>query len=208
MNLIVQKEIFENFDRPIFGIVKITGLDNHGSSLEIDSMLRNIEAQTRKDFSQFESHGHHPNLVTWRKAYKKFGSDPHQYRCSVESLARRVLKGESIPHINKLVDLYNYISLKYVVPVGGEDIDKIHGDLQLVLANGSESFVRLNGTENESPLEGEVVYKDDEGIICRRWNWREADKTKLTEDTRNAIIVIDAIYPIDKTIIEIAINFV
>lgn len=204
MNLIIQKEIFENFDRPIIGVIKVRGLDNHGNSQEINNLLRNIEVQTREDFSKFESHGQHPNIIAWRQAYKKFGADPHQYRCSAESLVRRLLKGETIPNINKLVDIYNYISVKYVVPVGGEDTDAIIGDLQLSLSNGTEEFIRLNGTENDPPLLGEVVYKDEKGVICRRWNWREADRTKLTENTKNTIIVIDALYPMDKSIIETA----
>lgn len=204
MNLIIQKEIFENFDKPIIGVIKVKGLDNHGNSQEINNLLRNIEVKTREDFAKFESHGQHPNIIAWRQAYKKFGADPHQYRCSTESLVRRLLKGETIPNINKLVDIYNYISVKYVVPVGGEDADTIIGDLQLSLSNGTEEFIRLNGIENDPPLLGEVVYKDEKGVICRRWNWREADRTKLTEDTENTIIVIDALYPMDKAIIETA----
>ena len=119
---------------------------------------------------------------------------------------RRVIKGDAIPHINKLVDLYNYISLKYVIPVGGEDMDAIRDNLQLAFANGTEQFVRLNGTENEPPDKGEVVYKDDEGVICRRWNWREADRTKLTERTKEAIIVIDALAPVSRAVVDRAMN--
>jgi DNA/RNA-binding domain of Phe-tRNA-synthetase-like protein len=81
-------------------------------------------------------------------------------------------------------------------------LDKIKGNLTLDFAKGDELFVRLGGTENEPPLPGEVVYKDDEGITCRRWNWREAERTKLTEDTKNAIIVIEGLPPISKEIIE------
>ncbi|MFA6254349.1 MAG: phenylalanine--tRNA ligase beta subunit-related protein [Candidatus Paceibacterota bacterium] len=206
MKLIIQKEILDNFDQPIIGVVKVCGTDNHGEAEEISRLLRDVEKQTRIDFQKLESHGHHPNLIAWRKAYKKFGSDPHQYRCSAESLVRRVLKGESVPHINKLVDIYNYISVKYVVPVGGEDTDTLVGNLQLALASGTEFFVRLNGTENDPPVPGEVVYKDDEGVICRRWNWREAERTKLTEETKNAIIAIDALFPLDRTMVESATN--
>jgi len=206
MSLIIQKEIFENFDKPIIGIIKVKGLNNHGISNEINDLLRDIEIQTRENFSKFESCGQHSNILAWRQAYKKFGSDPHKYRCSIESLVRRILKGDSIPNINKLVDIYNYISVKYVVPVGGEDSDLIIGELKLSIADGDEQFIRLNGTENDPPLSGEVIYKDEKGVICRRWNWSEADRTKLTEDTNNAIIVIEGLSPMDKTIIENATN--
>jgi len=163
MSLIIQKEIFENFDKPIIGIIKVKGLNNHGISNEINDLLRDIEIQTRENFSKFESCGQHSNILAWRQAYKKFGSDPHKYRCSIESLVRRILKGDSIPNINKLVDIYNYISVKYVVPVGGEDSDLIIGELKLSIADGDEQFIRLNGTENDPPLSGEVIYKDEKG---------------------------------------------
>lgn len=206
MNLTIQKEIFEKFDAPVIGVIIAEGVDNHGSKEEIDMLLRKVEGETREEFSKFASHGVHPNIAAWRKAYKRFGSDPHQYRSSVESLVRRVLKGDSIPHINMLVDLYNYISLKYIIPVGGEDTDMIRGSLQLAFADGTEPFIRLNGTENEPPSAGEVAYKDDEGAVCRRWNWREAERTKLTEDTKNAIIILDAVAPVDYTCVERAMN--
>ena len=202
MSLHIEPDIFTTFDNPVIGVIIVRGLTNKGSDPEIGNLLRSVEEGTRNEFSKFESHGQHPNIIAWRQAYKKFGSDPHQYRCSAESLVRRVLKGDTLPHINKLVDLYNYISLKYVIPVGGEDMDAIKGDFQLAFANGTEQFIRLNGTENEPPTKGEVVYKDDIGVICRRWNWREADRTKLTEDTKNAIIVIDALAPVDRTTVE------
>jgi len=89
-----------------------------------------------------------------------------------------VLKGESLPRINALVDTYNAISLKYVIPVGGEDLDQLSGDLRLVRAE-----------------DGEVVWRDDVGVTCRRWNWRQEPRTRLTEDTTNAFFVFDQLPP-------------
>lgn len=204
MKFIIKKEIFDKFTDFIVGIILANGLDNRGELKEINDLLRNAENKAINEFSKFESPSQHPNILPWRQAYKKFGSDPHDYHCSSEALVRQVLKGKKIRHINKLVDLYNYISLKYVLPVGGEDLDKIKGDLVLDFAKGDELFVRLGGTENEPPLPGEVVYKDEEGVICRRWNWREAERTKLGEETKKAIIGIEGLPPISKEIIEAA----
>lgn len=206
MRLFIPKEVFDIFDAPIIGVIIAKNLDNHGESAEVDHLLRNTELETRIQFARLEICGQHPNITAWRQAYKKFGSDSRQYRCSAESLVRRVLKDESVPHINKLVDLCNYISLKYVIPVGGEDMDAIRGELRLAFSDGTEPFVRLNGTENEPPNKGEMVYKDDEGVVCRRWNWREADRTKLTENTQNAVIVLDALAPTNRAAVEQAAN--
>jgi DNA/RNA-binding domain of Phe-tRNA-synthetase-like protein len=51
-----------------------------------------------------------------------------------------------------------------------------------------------------------VIYKDDIGAICRRWNWKEADRTKLTEETRNAFLVIEALPPVPREAVEAAIQ--
>lgn len=202
MEFKIQKEIFETFPDFIAGVVLMKNGDNRGEAPEIEELLREVEKKQIKSFTELETYSQHPQLAAWRLAYRKFGSDPHQYRCSAEALIRRVLKGEQVRHINKLVDLYNYISLKYVLPVGGEDIDEIKGDLVLGFSTGNEPFIRLGGTENEPPQPGEVVYKDNKGVACRRWNWREGDRTKLTEQTKNAIIVVEALSPATKETIE------
>ncbi|GKU25113.1 hypothetical protein CFB3_33180 [Clostridium folliculivorans] len=99
--------------------------------------------------------------------------------------------GNHLGTINPLVDIYNGISLRYALPCGGEDIDTFVGDIRLTKAVGDEDFITLGTDKSESPYEGEIIYKDDEGAICRCWNWRESVRTMLTEDTRNAFLCIE-----------------
>ena len=106
---------------------------------------------------------------------------------------KRVDKGNSIGTINPLVDIYNSISLKYALPCGGEDIDTFAGDLRLTKAEGEESFITLGSEKSSPPYEGEIIYKDDEGAVCRCWNWREAVRTMLTEKTKNAFLCIESV---------------
>lgn len=91
------------------------------------------------------------------------------------------------------MDIYNSISLKYALPCGGEDIDKFVGDMRLTKADGNESFITLGTDKNEPPYEGEIIYKDSEGAICRCWNWRESVRTMLTENTKNAFLCIELV---------------
>ena len=123
----------------------------------------------------------------------KFGAKS-EYRSSVENLYRLVLKGNELRNINPLVDIYNYISLKYMLPVGGEDIDSLSGDLKLTVAGENEiSGLLLGELELRDIPAGEVLYKDDKGMVCRRWNWKEAERTKLTDDTKRAVLVIEGL---------------
>ncbi|MDC0764789.1 phenylalanine--tRNA ligase beta subunit-related protein [Brevibacillus sp. AG] len=83
--------------------------------------------------------------------------------------------------------------MRYGLPCGGEDIDTFVGDIRLTQANGNEPFLPLGQDENAPPYEGEIVYKDDDGAICRCWNWREAQRTMLTENTKNAFLCMELI---------------
>ncbi|EKD78322.1 MAG: hypothetical protein ACD_41C00368G0006 [uncultured bacterium] len=191
----VDSTIFTVWPEAALGLVYATNINNRADTSAFATEARGIEVAVRERFPTAEAVGQHPNIQAWRKAYRAFGCDPHKYRCSSEAIVRQVLKGNTVWGINPLVDCYNYISLKYTVPVGGEDCAKIVGNVVLKRASGTEPFVRLGGSENEPPEVGEVIYADDAGVLCRRWNWREADRTKLTTDTTIAILVIEAIPP-------------
>ncbi len=102
---------------------------------------------------------------------------------------KRVKSGKSIGTINPLVDIYNAMSLKYALPHGGEDIDTFVGDVRLTKAVGDEDFVTLGSDKSAPPFEGEIIYKDNAGAICRCWNWRESVRTMLTEETTNAFFM-------------------
>ena len=114
-------------------------------------------------------------------------------RSSIEALLKRVDNGNHIGTINPLVDIYNSISLRYALPCGGEDIDTFVGDIRLTQADGGEDFITLGSDESAPPYEGEVIYKDDAGAICRCWNWRESVRTMLTENTINAFLCIELV---------------
>ena len=205
MKFRIADEIFRDFDQPFIGVIVTRGVDNHGNNSEIAELLRKSEADLKKQFEGVEV-SEHPHIVPWRAAYQQFGAKPREFRCSAEALSRIVLRGNEIRNINKLVDVYNYISIKYILPVGGEDLDKMQGDLVLAYATGEEPYSALGQEENDPPQKGEVVYKDDVGILCRRWNWREGDRTKLTENTTNAVLVVESLAPIPQDVTEKATN--
>ncbi|MEU6819691.1 phenylalanine--tRNA ligase beta subunit-related protein [Streptomyces atriruber] len=138
-----------------------------------------------------------PHMAAWRAAYTAFGAKPSRTRNSAEALARRALADGGLPRINALVDLYNAISVAHLIPVGGEDLDLIKGGMRLVRATGEEDFVTAAAGERtvEHPDAGEVVWCDDEGVTCRRWNWRQGPRTRLTEESVNAIFLLEGMGP-------------
>ncbi|RMI47934.1 cytoplasmic protein [Actinomadura harenae] len=140
-----------------------------------------------------------PHVGAWHEAYTAFGAKPKRTRPSVDALLRRA---DSLPAINQVVDAYNAVSVEYALPIGGEDLDTYEGPARLVRARGDEPFdVIANGEPAvEHPSEGEVIWRDDKGVTCRRWNWRQCVRTRITENTKNALFLFERLepYPIDR----------
>lgn len=195
MKFKIDTKIFEKFPGLNIGIVIARNIDNHGSSDEIMHLIREKEKEIRENYNP-ETLSQHPQIESWRRAYSSFGAKPKKYKSSVESLYRMILRGIDLRHINKIVDIYNYISIKRMIPAGGDDIAKVEGDIILRFARGEEPFTALNSEEIENPKEGEVVYADRREVLCRRWNWRECDKTKMTEETKEVALVIEGLPPL------------
>ena len=189
---IIEDDFWELFPNAKIGIITYNGIDN---TIKDENQYKDMISQGEK-----EALNHLPNeefssnevIKVWRDAFKKFKTKKGA-RSSIEALLKRVSTGKGLGTINPLVDIYNSISLKYAMPCGGEDIDKFIGDIRLTKATGDESFITLGSDKSEPPYEGEIVYKDDEGAICRCWNWRESVRTMLTEDTKNAFLCIELV---------------
>jgi DNA/RNA-binding domain of Phe-tRNA-synthetase-like protein len=134
----------------------------------------------------------HPHIASWRELYRSFGTKAGDYRPSAEALVRRCIKEEKLPRINNAVDLYNIVSVKHVIPMGGFNLEHIKGDIYLRYSDGGETFIPLGPGKPEETYKGEVVYADDKRILTRRWNYRDADATKITEETRELVMFLDA----------------
>jgi len=134
-----------------------------------------------------------PEVADWRAAYRAFGAKPQRTRPSVEALLRRLDAG--LPRVDRLTDAYNAVSIANLVPVGGEDLDQYKGPARLVRAVGGEDFGTTAHGEPavEHPRPGEVIWRDDAGVTCRQWNWRQCTRTRITPATANAIFIIDGL---------------
>ncbi|WP_370410169.1 B3/4 domain-containing protein [Streptomyces fradiae] len=138
-----------------------------------------------------------PHVAAWRAAYTAFGAKPSRTRNSAEALAKRALADGGLPRINRLVDAYNAISVAHLIPVGGEDLNRIQGGMRLIRATGEEEFVTVSGGEQtvEHPETGEVVWCDEAGVTCRRWNWRQGPRTRIDDDTTDALFLLESLAP-------------
>jgi DNA/RNA-binding domain of Phe-tRNA-synthetase-like protein len=184
--------------RPDYRAVLLTadGLRGGAGHAASERILRDAE-ETARRLLDGRSPEQLPHPAAWRDAYRAFGAKPQRTRPSVEALLRR-LEPDGLPRIDRITDVYNAVSVAHLLPIGGEDRAAYVGSPRLVRAGGSEPFDTTAGGEPvvEHPEAGEVVWCDDDGVTCRRWNWRQGTRTRITTDTRSAVFILDALDPL------------
>ncbi len=194
MKLIVDQQFWDVFQNAQIAVLTVKGIDNHSKESEaayFTDLLREACKEAEKHIKE-EPFTQNPVIKEWREAFTQFKTKKGA-RSSIEALLKRVSQGREFYPINPLVDLYNSISLRYGLPCGGEDLAKIEGDLHLGKARGGESFFPLGAEEDAPALPEEIIYYDQAGAVCRNFNWREAQRTMLTEETKEAVLIIEAV---------------
>jgi DNA/RNA-binding domain of Phe-tRNA-synthetase-like protein len=201
-------EIIDDFPDYRLGVIIAAGMTirpsrPNGLDALIDEVERNIrEVYANTPLPEISA------LRDWRDAYRAFGIKKTSYRCSVERLVKNALAGRPLPSINAFVDAYNAVSLKYVVPAGADDLDRVFGDVAFRYARPGDSFVRLgdeSGME-DPPKDGEVVYADGEKVLCRRWNWSQDARSPVTTRSTRAVVTVQALgsVPLESAVDDLA----
>ncbi|MCW2607953.1 MAG: hypothetical protein JWO60_2646 [Frankiales bacterium] len=188
-------------------LLAVEGLEPGPSDKHSEQLLQQAEASAGRALAA-QPVEELPHVAAWREAYRAFGAKPQRTRNSVEALLRRVATpdGSGLPRVNRLTDVYNAVSVLHQLPLGGEDLDRYAGPPRLLRATGREPFDTTAGGEAvvEHPEVGEVVWCDDAGVTCRRWNWRQARRTQLTDGTTAALFILDALAPLTDTALRAA----
>ncbi|RKT10768.1 DNA/RNA-binding domain of Phe-tRNA-synthetase-like protein [Paraburkholderia sp. RAU2J] len=154
------------------------------------ALVRACQALTANDSGWKETH-----LSSWAELFRRFGAKPQRTPCSADALRKRAMRDGSVPGVNPVVDLYNAVSIEYAVPVGGENFAAYIGMPRLVIANGTEHFdtVKDGAPVHEMVDAGEVVWRDDHGATCRRWNWRQGTRTRLDSDAKQMWFILESL---------------
>jgi len=188
----VHPAVWERHPDYVALLMVVTNLEPGPPSVHSESLLGQVETEARvlltdKDVQELAEVQH------WREAYRAMGLKPRDARSSVESLLRRAAAG--LPRIDRLTDIYNAMSVRHLTPIGGEDLRGYVGAPRLVVAIGDETFDTVANGEpvTHTATPGEVIWRDDIGVTCRRWNWRQCVRTRLTEQTTEALFIIDAL---------------
>lgn len=142
------------------------------------------------DFPWAEAH-----LSAWAEAFRVFGAKPKRTPCSAEALRKRVQKEGVLASIDPIVDIYNAVSIRYAIPVGGENSARYQGNPRLTFAAGDEPFDTMKEGKPaiEFPDAGEVIWRDALGVTCRRWNWRQGVRTRLDGSAQRMWFILESL---------------
>jgi DNA/RNA-binding domain of Phe-tRNA-synthetase-like protein len=200
----IDSDLLQMFPGYRLGVLVYSGLDNAGSHVELSQLVRSAEESARH--SVIGNVAENPVVAAWRDAYKRFGAKPSEHRSSIEALLRRVLKPDSIPTINPLVDIGTAVSLMNLVPTGVHPIRHESTEIQLRLARSGDHFLPVAEQEPELVTPGEVVLADQLEVLTRRWTWRQSANTRMAPSTTRAFFNVDALGVTSDTDLEAAMS--
>ena len=186
----VDKKIANVQDGIYTGVVVAYGLNNQNSCTHTTTLLKSVVEETAgkiegQNIKSFEA------LNIYRDAMKSLGVNSSKFPCSIEAILTRISKKSEFPSISPVVDLGNYISVKYNVPVGVHDIDSFDEDLSVRLATLDDCKEESNQYDSDKIVEGEPVYAVGRSVRTRRWLWRQMPAGRVTETSTNFIFPID-----------------
>jgi DNA/RNA-binding domain of Phe-tRNA-synthetase-like protein len=180
----------------------IEGLHVHKRDSELEKFKVEVMRQVRDDYS-LDSVKDQPTFRAYRDFFWSIKIDPTKIRPAAEALIRRILAGKTLPCINTLVDAYNLASIKSRIALATFDADKLEGDLLMRFAEEGEQFY---GIGMEKPLilkGGEIVVSDSDELVAV-YPYRDADNTKVTDKTKNIVVVVCGVPGIPKSDLEVA----
>lgn len=206
-HFIVDESFWNLFPDAKIGVVLLKDYQKLDESpAELQSLLEESN-ELAKSFVVEEPFAENPVIQVYRQAFQKFKTKKGA-RSSIEALLKRAKSGKPVGTILPLVDIYNAASLRFALPCGAEDLDSFQGDLKLTITEGGDDFYLIGSDENNPTLPGELCYKDDAGAVCRCLNWRDGQRTMITEDTQNAFLVIELLDPSREEALEAALQFI
>lgn len=198
--LSIDKDFKIKYPSVTIGLAIIKGVNIKKSDTkleqEVDQFLSTLQGLTTETINSY------PAVLSYRRIYKETGIDWHSRRPSPEALLRRVATGKSLYNVNTCVDAYNLIVMKHSVSCGAFDYDKFKFPTVLRFAKKGEKILLLGDSEPTEYKEGEVAYFDKVGGYNIDFNYRDAQRTKVTEQTKNILLNVDGVYDVTREKVE------
>ena len=191
--LIAAPEVFARFPGLHVAVAVGCDLDNAAAHPAIEAVWREVWQAAAAEGAAYGNAQSHPRVKPWRERFAAMGVSGKQYPSSVEALLRRALKGGEPFTINPLVDWYNALSLRHVVPAGAFDLAAIAGPLELRLTRPGDTFTALDSDAPEALPAGEIAYADGATVVTRHFVWRQSKAGLITSQSHDVILLSEVL---------------
>ena len=198
----VEPAVWSRFPGMRIAAVVAQGLDNTVPRPAIGDAWQATWAEARAAATHFGNPQSHPHVRPWRDYWRALGVSSKDFPSSIEALLRRAGKGGPPFTINPLVDWYNTVSLRFIVPAGGYDLAAITAPLTLRLTGPGDTFLALDATEPVTVPSGEVAYTTSNAVLTRHLLWRQSRLGLLTPQTQDALLVSELPAELDDALAE------
>jgi lysyl-tRNA synthetase class 2 len=189
--LSIASEVMTKADDLVTGYLVVEDLQIAPRSEDLEKFINSILNSAKQKYTSNDDIKAVSTISRVREIYKAFNADPNSTLNSAEALIRRVVKGKDLYKINNLVDLYNAISIQHAVPMAAYDLDKLELPLEIRLAQSGEELHLIGDDQATTTKGGELVYADKKGVTCLNYNYRDINRTKITDETKRAMIFVD-----------------
>lgn len=192
--IVIDKTLKDAIPSITVGIALIKGVAIQKTHPELEKQkeefLQTLTGLTTEQLNAY------PELLSYRKLYKSMGIDWHSRRPSPEALLRRIAVGKSLYSVNTCVDAYNLVVMKHRISVGAFDADNVAFPTTLKYAGEGDEILLLGDKEPTKYTAKEIAYYDQKGGYNIDFNFRDAQRTMVTENTKNIWINVDGVYDI------------
>ena len=200
MSLKIDSELKTRFPDLNVLTLHIKGVQIQKRGAELEKFKVEVMRQVRNKYS-LDSVKDYPTFRAYRDFFWSIKIDPTKIRPAAEALIRRILAGKTLPSINTLVDAYNLASIKSRIALATFDADRLKGDLLMRFAEEGEQFYGIGMKKPLILKGGEIVVSDDKKLIAV-YPYRDADNTKVTEETENIMMLVCGVPGVPKENLE------
>ncbi len=185
----VDKGIFEYFPGLKIVTVLVEDLPEEADEEGIAEFLKEAWQVAKSASTEYGNPQSHPFIKAWGERMKEVGAPRKKFPCSIEAMVRRAGKSDEPFRINPIVDFYNAVSLKNIVPAGGYDVDEVQDVIKLRMSAEGDTFCALDEETPEAVAPGEVSYVDGDIVITRHFVWKQSQHCLLTPETKKILFV-------------------
>ncbi len=205
MKFVIEDRVFKAIPGLRVAIIIAKDLKyNENATLKIRKILQTYWQEGARACQAYSNVQSHPQVKAWRDCFQSLGVSVKKYTSSVENLLKRAVKQPDPRSINPLVDLYNAMSVRYILPFGAFDIDDLPMDvpLELRFTKSSDTFMALDETQSNSVPENEVAYIIGSEVVTRHINWKQSKHGLVKEQSTNVIFMSEVLASIPQNVVE------